>query len=219
MADKHSSKLVDVTGQRFGRLTVLGRSDRKSSAGALWACVCDCGGETVTTSLRLRKGHTTSCGCVKRSKISTAKLIHGYAQKRDGTYRSWKEMRQRCNNSNNHKWKWYGGRGITVCERWSDFTLFLADMGQRPVGTSIDRIDSDGNYEPSNCRWATPKQQAETNRGVIRAGATPKNKTPPEVEEAVRRARADGAAVKDIAAQMGLGLWLVYAILQRSRNR
>lgn len=82
-------------------------------------------------------------------------------------------MRQRCNNPNSDQWKWYGGRGISICERWDNFTLFLEDMGERPQGHSIDRINPDGNYEPSNCRWATPKQQAENNRGCFKPKLIP----------------------------------------------
>ena len=92
------------------------------------------------------------------------------------TYRTWKEMRQRCGNPNADQYKWYGGRGVKICERWSDFVNFLVDMGERPEGKTIDRIDSDKDYEPSNCRWATPKEQAETNRGVFKKGHKPWNK-------------------------------------------
>lgn len=165
-------KTIDVTGQRFERLVVIGRSDRISNAGALWVCKCDCGGEAVTTSLKLRNGLIKSCGCRKLEGL--ANFQHGYANK-GRTYRTWKEMRQRCRNPNGDKWRWYGGRGITVCVEWDDFERFLSDMGDRPEGMTLDRIDPDGNYCKANCRWATSKQQAETNRGCFAPGSTPHN--------------------------------------------
>lgn len=169
MAAFNSSKTINLSGMRFGRLTVLGRSQKTSNAGAVWHCVCDCGGEAHANSLKLRTGHTQSCGCLRPQVSSVLNLTHGSANK-SITYRSWKEMRQRCKNPNSDKWKWYGGRGISVCPEWDDYTKFLADMGERPVGTSIDRIDPDGNYCKENCRWATAKQQAETNRGLFKPG-------------------------------------------------
>lgn len=160
------SQLVDISGKRFGLLTIVGRSSRKSKAGAVWIASCDCGGSTETTSLKIRSGHTSSCGCKKDGSFN---VTHGRSKNCSGqTYRSWKEMRQRCMNPASPKWKWYGGRGVSICERWNLFEMFLADMGERPKGHSIDRINPDGNYEPSNCRWATPKQQAETNRGCFK---------------------------------------------------
>ncbi len=166
--------VIDITGEVFGNITVIGRSQRKSPAGALWDCQCVCGGATTTTSLKLRSGHTQSCGCKRATVSATLNLRHGEANK-TATYRSWKEMRQRCLNPNSDKWKWYGGRGVSICDRWDSFENFLKDMGDRPKGCSIDRVDHDWNYEPSNCRWATPTQQAETNRGCFVPGSIPWN--------------------------------------------
>ncbi len=161
------TKAIDLVGQNFGLLHVVSRSPHTSKAGAIWECVCVCGNKTHTNSLKLRTGHTKSCGCINMD--IPPNLRHGHANK-SLTYRSWKEMRQRCLNPNSDKWKWYGGRGITICQEWNSYERFLADMGERYVGTTIDRIDSNGNYTKSNCRWATPKEQATTNRGCFKIG-------------------------------------------------
>lgn len=167
--------MKDETGRVFGRLTVVRRSERTTTAGVMWECVCACGGSTVTTGTKLRSGHSKSCGCLKRENPPRAR--HMMSRRSAGTaYRTWKEMRQRCLNPNSDKWKWYGGRGVSVCDRWSSYEAFVADMGPRPPGHSLDRINPDGNYEPGNCRWATPKQQAETNRGLFKKGQIPHNK-------------------------------------------
>lgn len=161
-------RTIDLTGQKFGLLTVTGKSPTLRKAGALWLCQCECGGATSADSMKLRKGLTKSCGCRQFSGLS--RVTHGYSKAKSPTYRTWKEMRQRCQNPNSDKWKWYGGRGVSVCPQWEVFEIFLADMGERPAGHTLDRRDSDGNYEKDNCRWATPKQQAETNRGVFKKG-------------------------------------------------
>jgi hypothetical protein len=157
-------KGIDISGQRFGRLIVLGRSKKKSNSGALWECTCDCGGSTVANSLKLRNGLTSSCGCYRKEILNQEK--HGFSGTR--THRSWKEMRNRCRNEKSTQWKWYGGRGIKICDEWNNFEAFLADMGERPVGKTLDRLSSDGNYCKENCRWATPEEQASTNRGCFK---------------------------------------------------
>lgn len=167
-------KLVDISGLKFGELLVIRKSEIKKPSGALWECICSCGNTSTVNTIKLRTGLAKSCGCRQNSGLSNYKHGHGTARTR--TYRSWKELRQRCNNPNSDKWKWYGGRGINVCERWDDFRNFLEDMGERPQGKTIDRISSDGNYSPENCKWSTPKEQAKTNRGVFKKGAVPHNK-------------------------------------------
>lgn len=148
----------DITGQRFGRLIVLSLYRRGSSGvHSRWLCLCDCGQTRVASGSSLKRGRTTSCGC--------GRITHGSWG--SPTYRSWHMMLQRCTNPRNTHYAYYGGRGITVCERWLKFENFLADMGERPLGTSIDRIDVDGNYEPGNCRWATPKQQMNNRRRSV----------------------------------------------------
>lgn len=184
---------INVTGQRFGKLVVTGRSEKTSASGALWICNCDCGGKTVTTSLKLRKGHTSSCGCL-RVRASQALITHGHANK-TLTYRSWKEMRQRCLNPKSDKWQWYGGRGVKICEQWSDYSVFLADMGERPAGMTIDRIDNNGDYEPSNCQWATQLEQTRKQE---------KNVLTEETARQLKSDRADGMTYQELGKKYGV---------------
>lgn len=160
---------IELTGQRFGRLTVLGRAPGLPRWKGKWQCRCDCGGEKVVWAPHMRTGRTSSCGCIKRehlAKLSAAKVTHGRTHTVE--YRIWGGMINRCTDQNNKNWLSYGGRGIKVCQRWRDFANFFADMGERPSnGLSIDRIDNDGDYEPGNCRWATPKVQARNTRANV----------------------------------------------------
>lgn len=155
-------------GDRFGSLTAL-RAERRTRCNGqrrwVWLCRCDCGSEVSVPVGNLQTDNTKSCGCQKPARIAKARTTHGQSRRRrtaapTPTYNSWASMIARCVDPNATKYALYGGRGIKVCDRWRKFENFLADMGPRPPGTSIDRFPNpDGNYEPTNCRWATPREQ------------------------------------------------------------
>jgi hypothetical protein len=159
-------KLIDLTGKTFGRLTVIERHGPKGRR-AYWRCKCECGNETVVVGDTLKSGRTKSCGCLRTEETIKRSTTHGHTSnyQRTREYTSWKHAKERCNNPSNPKYPLYGGRGIKMCERWKkSFSAFMEDMGKCPPGHTLDRIDVNGNYEPNNCRWASPKSQGNNTR-------------------------------------------------------
>lgn len=154
-------KLIDLTGKRFGRLQVIERASDKHR-GVRWKCQCDCGNIKVVGRQPLVDGNTRSCGCLNQEKRRERTTTHGYHGTK--TYRAWKSMMARCETASASHFEYYGGRGIKVCERWHRFENFIEDMGECPPEMSLDRIDTNGNYEKTNCRWATREQQCNNKR-------------------------------------------------------
>lgn len=154
--------MLDISGSKYGKLTVIKRSHQNKEKRWAWLCVCECGNKTTAYKNQLDNGHKISCGCYHpRPTLKHGKRSHNL-------YSTWVDMVSRCKNPKNTEYKNYGGRGVTVCDRWLDINNFIEDVGSRPSKKhSIDRVDNSGPYAPWNFRWATKKEQGRNTRKTI----------------------------------------------------
>lgn len=157
---------IDIN-SRFGRLRVLCRAGSTKFKEVTWLCLCDCGKQSIVKGKSLRSGTTKSCGCINREKTSQRLKTHG--MRYSAEYYIWRSMKDRCENERHKEYARYGGRGISVCHEWRDsFSSFYRDMGPRPHGLTLDRIDNDDGYNKGNCRWADRKTQTENRSNSIK---------------------------------------------------
>jgi hypothetical protein len=143
----------DISGVQYSKLKVIKRSGTSKHGAIIWHCICDCGNEFRANGDSLKSGNTKSCGCLKRT-------LDGESTRKGSLYISWRAMMRRCYENNHHAFHRYGGRGISVCERWHNFNNFRNDLGEKPEFLELDRIDNDGNYSLNNCKWSSKSEQA-----------------------------------------------------------
>lgn len=162
---------INMSGLKYGSLTAVEEVGRNRRNQAMWLCICDCGNTPTVIGSSLRHGNTKSCGCLRNRASAERRTTHGASKngKEEGAYVVWKGMRQRCLNPKNPSWAHYGGRGVKICQRWLDsYAAFLEDMGERPDGLTIERKDTNGDYTPDNCVWATRQRQSRNTRQTLR---------------------------------------------------
>jgi len=162
---------MNLVGQQFGRLTVLDFAGSDKKQQSLFRCVCGCGNEMVTSGRSLKSKQTQSCGCLRvdqGKQVGLQSKLHGLIG--TPTYRTWQSMKRRCLSENERGYRWYGAKGVSICDQWMTFEGFLKDMGERPEGKTLDRINPFGNYEKNNCRWADNQtQKANTRKRYLEA--------------------------------------------------
>jgi len=214
MAIKH----IITPGQRFTHWSVIREVDpiprQDGHRLRRILCRCDCGTERVVLLMSLRKGASTCCGCIGNQKIGARRRTHGQCAdyRRTKTYDVWNNMMARCYNPKGSGYENYGGRGIKVCERWRDFKNFYADMGERPAGKSLDRIDNDGHYAPENCAWRSAAEQIRNRRTTVRLTWQGETLTVPEWAERL------GVTYKFLEHRREMG-WSVERIFSQPKGR
>lgn len=225
MGNSTNHKVIDLTGQRFGRYIVLSQAEsqvyfdgKRNRTRTMWNCKCDCGNEKVVSSHSLRSGHVVSCGCYKEEVDHTRCMTHGATLNGKPTrlYKVWDGMKARCYNPNKAYYSIYGGRGITMCDEWhysfEKFRDWALANGYKD-GLTIDRINNDGNYCPENCRWATVSQQnnnKSTNHYLTYNG---------ETKTIMQWAEATGFPFHAILARVKKGMSAEYALLTPLRTK
>ena len=157
-------KIVDLTGKSFGKTTVISRGPNTEESKPTWRCLCSCGNYHNSTSANLKQGKTKSCGCIRSTRTGNMHRTHSDSNSKE--FSAWHGMKTRCLNKKYHRYKDHGGRGITICSEWiNSYEKFLSHVGRAPSKNhSIDRINNEGNYEPGNVKWSTPKEQANNRR-------------------------------------------------------
>lgn len=157
---------LDLLGKKFDRLTAVEKTDKRINKHVVWKFLCDCGNEHFAMASEVKNGRTRSCGCLVSEVVSAIRTSHGATVNYTPTptYVVWQSMIRRCHAPAHKSFKDYGGRGIFVCERWHDFENFLQDMGEKPKGLSLDRIDNNKGYSPDNCSWRSMKEQSRNKR-------------------------------------------------------